>query len=91
MRTICSRLLFGAAGGGEGDHIVHDLGGICGVVDEGLGADGNFVAEDGGHFVGVAGAADVAQQRDPVDGVAHWLFESGGIADPRGEQAGAEL
>jgi hypothetical protein len=41
--------------------------------------------------VGVAGAADVAQQRDPVDGLAQLVVEVGGLADPRGEQARPQL
>jgi len=39
----------------------------------------------------VAGAADVAQQRDPIDGVAHFLLESRGLTDPRREQARPQL
>jgi hypothetical protein len=41
--------------------------------------------------VGVARATDVAQQRDPVDGVAQRPVEAGFFAQPRGEQARAEL
>jgi len=41
--------------------------------------------------VGVTGAADVAQQRDPVDGLAELVVEAGGLADPGGEQARAQL
>ena len=47
--------------------------GIRGVVHERLGADRDLVAEDGGDLVGVAGAADVAQQRHPVRGLAQLL------------------
>jgi hypothetical protein len=39
----------------------------------------------------VAGAADIAQQRDPVDGLAYVLVEPRGLGDPGGEQAGAQL
>jgi len=60
-------------------------------VDEGLGADRDLVAEDRRDLVGVAGAADVAQQRDPVDGLAQVVVEAGRLADPRGEQARAQL
>ncbi len=56
-----------------------------------LGADRDFVAEDRGDFVRVAGAADVAEQRHPVGGLAHRLVESGRLAHPRREQARPEL
>ena len=55
----------------EGHHVPHDLGGIRGVVHQRLGADGDLVAEHGGDLVGVAGAADVPEQRHPVGGLAH--------------------
>ena len=84
-------LLLGATGGREGDDVAHDLGGIRGVVDERLGADRDLVAEQRGDLVRVAGAADVAQQRDPVGGLAHLLLESRRLADPRREQARAQL
>src|ERR1017187_5803571 len=70
-----------AAGGREGRHVVYQR----------LGADGNLVAEDGGYLVGVAGAADVSQQRDPIDGVAHFLIESSGLTYPHREQARPKL
>ena len=74
-------LFIGAAGRGEGHHVVHYLSRVGGVVDQRLGADGDLVAEDGSHFVGVTGAPDVAQQGDPIDGVAGFV-ESRGLGDP---------
>ena len=65
--------------------------GIRGVVHQRLGADGDLVAEHGGDLVGVAGAADVPQQRHPVGGLAHLVLESRGLADPRREQARPQL
>ena len=53
--------------------------------------DRNLVAKDGGHFVCVTGAADVPQQRDPINSVAQLLLVSGSLADPGSEQAGPEL
>ena len=41
--------------------------------------------------MGVAGAADVAEQRHPVGGLAHLAVEPGGLADPRREQARPQL
>ena len=64
-------LLLGAPGRREGHHVAHDLGRIGGVVDERLGADRDLVAEHGRDLVGVAGAADVPQQRHPVGVLAH--------------------
>ena len=66
--TICLALLLGAPRGRELDDVAHHLGGVAGVVDERLGADRDLVAEQRGDLVRVAGAADVAQQRDPVGG-----------------------
>jgi len=60
-------------------------------VDERLGADRDLVAEDGGDLVGVARAADVAQQGDPVDGLPQLVVESRGLGDPCGEQARSQL
>ncbi|MFN8038322.1 MAG: hypothetical protein U0Q07_03830 [Acidimicrobiales bacterium] len=60
-------------------------------MDEGLGADGDLVAEDGRDLVGVAGAADVAQERDPVDGLAQLVVGAEGIADGAGQEARAQL
>ena len=60
-------------------------------MDQRLGADRDLVAEHGGDLVGVAGAADVAQQRHPVRGLAHLLVEPRGLADPGREQARAQL
>jgi hypothetical protein len=56
-----------------------------------LGADRDLVPEHGGDLVGVTGATDVAQQRDPVRGLAQPVVESRGLADPRGEQARPQL
>jgi len=60
-------------------------------MHERLGADRDLVAEHRGDLVGVAGAADVAQQRNPVDGLAQLVVEPRGVADPRGEQARPQL
>ena len=79
------------AGRGERDDVAHDLRRVCGVVNQRLAANRDLVAEHGGDFVCVTGAADVAQQRHPVDGLTHVGFESRAFADPRREQAGAEL
>ena len=84
-------LLRAAAGRREGHDVAHHLRGIRGVVDERLGANRDLVAEDGGDLVGVAGAADVPQQRHPVGGLAHLLVEPRGLADPRREQARPQL
>ena len=84
-------LVRAAAGRREGHHVPHHLGGIRGVVHQRLGADRDLVAEHGGDLVRVAGAADVPQQRHPVGGLAHLVLESGGLADPRREQARAQL
>ena len=58
----------GTALPGEGNHVVHYFSRVGGVVDQRLRPDGDFVAEDGGHFVRMTGAADIAEQGDPVDG-----------------------
>src|SRR3954452_14853772 len=84
-------LVRGAAGRRERHHVPHDLGGIRGVVHQRLSADGDLVAEHGGDLVGVAGAADVPQQRHPVGGLALLFVEAGGVADPRREQARAQM
>ena len=60
-------------------------------MHERLGADRDLVAEQGRDLVGVAGAADVPEQRHPVDGLAQLLVEARGLADPRREQARAQL
>ena len=60
-------------------------------MDQRLGADRDLVAEHGGDLVRVAGAADVAEQRHPVGGLAHLLLEARGLADPRREQARPQL
>jgi hypothetical protein len=84
-------LLLVVADGGEGDDVVHHLGGICRVVDEGLGADSDFVAENRGHLVGVAGAADVAEQSYPINGVSCGLVQPRRIANPCSEQTRPHL
>ena len=56
-----------------------------------LGADGDLVAEHGGHLVGVSGAAQVAQHRHPVGGGAHVVVVAGLIAHPGGQQARSQL
>ena len=76
-------LLLGTTGRREGRHVLNDLGGIRGIVHECLCANRDLVAKERRHFVGVTGAADVAQQRHPIGGVAHRLFESSGFAHPR--------
>ena len=48
-----------ATGGREGQHVAHDLGRIRGIVHQRLGANGDLIAEDGCHLVGVSGAADI--------------------------------
>ena len=80
-----------AAGRREGHDVPHHLRGIRGVVHERLGANRDLVAEDGGDLVGVAGAADVPQQRHPVRGLAQLLVEPRGLADRRREQARPQL
>jgi len=54
-------------------------------------ADGDLVAEDGSYLVGESGAADIAKQRNPIDGFAHVLVESRGLANPGCEQARTQL
>ena len=84
-------LVRAAPGRREGHDIAHHLGGIRGVVNQRLGANGDLVAEHGRDLVGVAGAADVAQQRHPIGGLAHLVLESCGLADPRRQQARPQL
>ena len=74
-----------------GEDVAHHLGGVGGVVDERLGADRDLVAEQRRDLVRVTGAADVAEQRDPVGGLANIVLDAGGVADPRREQARAQL
>ena len=69
-------LLGGPAGGRERDHVAHHLGRVRGVMHQGLGADGDLVAEQGGDLVRVARAPEVAQQRHPVDRVAQLVGRS---------------
>ena len=89
---ICSRSLRRTTGGREGHHVAHHLGRVGGVVHQRLGADGDLVAEQGGDLVGVSGAADVPQQRDPVDGVAQRRRPKLGlVAHPHREEARAQL
>ncbi len=89
--TISSRSSSGCAGRRERDDVAHHLGGIGGVVDERLGPDRDLVAEHGGDLVGVTGAAEVAEQRDPVGRLAHLVVESRRLAHPGREQARAQL
>jgi hypothetical protein len=77
--------------GRKRDHVPHDFGRIGGVVDQRLRAEGDLVAEDGGDFVRVSRAADVAQQRDPIDGFARFAVETGFLGEPCRQQARAEL
>ncbi len=84
-------LLVGAAGRGVREHVAHHLGGVAAVVHERLRADPDLVAEQRRDLVGVPGAADVAQQRDPVGVLAHLLVEPRRLAHPRREQARAQL
>jgi hypothetical protein len=60
-------------------------------VDERLRANRDLVAEDGRDLVGVTGAADVAEQRHPVRGVAHLVVELCRVTDRRREQARTQL
>ena len=90
--AICSCSSGGSAGGREREHVAHDLGRVAGVVHERLGEDGDVVAEDGGDLVRVAGAADVAQQRDPVDGRRAASASKPASSDqPCGEEARPQL
>ena len=77
--------------GGERDDVSHDFRGVGRVVHERLRADRDFVAEERGDFVGVAGAADVPEQRSPVCGLAHLPRESRGLAHPRREETRPQL
>jgi hypothetical protein len=60
-------------------------------VHEGLCADRDLVAEDDRDLVRVARAAEVAEQRDPVDRLAGRRVEAGFLADVDGQQARAQL
>jgi len=84
-------LLRGMGGGRKRQHVAHHLGRVRGIVDQRPGANGDFVAEEGGHLVGVAGAADIAQERDPVDRVAQRRVEARRLAHPHRKEAGAHL
>ena len=55
------------------------------------GADGDLVAEDGRDFVRVPGAPDIAQQRDPVDGLAQLPVEACFLTEPGGQQTRPQL
>ena len=86
------RVLLGwDAGGGVRDDIGHHLGRIRGVVDKDLRTEGDLVAEDARHLVRVPRATDVAEQCDPVGGVAHIPTDAGLLSEPHGEQARPEL
>ena len=84
-------LLGRATGGRECHDVAHDFGGVRGIVHQCPGADGDLVAEQGGHLVRVPGAPDVAQQCNPVDSFAHSRAVLGRIAQPHREQARAQL
>ena len=60
-------------------------------MHEGLRADGDLVAEQGGDLMRVPRTADVAQQRDPVDDFAQARVEAGFLAQRRGEQTRTQL
>ena len=84
-------LLRRAAGGGEGNHVADHLRGIARIVHERLGTDRDLVAKERGHFVRMARASHVAQQRHPVGGIADLAVEARRIAHPGGEQARPQL
>ena len=84
-------LLGGTAGGRELHHGAHDVGRIGGVEHERLGQDGDVVTEDGGDLVRVTRAARIAQQRDPVDGVAQLSVEARFLAQRRRQEARPQL
>ena len=65
--------------------------GSAASMHERLGEDRDVVAEDGGDLVRVAGAADVAQQRDPVDGLAHVRVEARLLAQRHRQEARPQL
>ncbi|HVT98935.1 MAG TPA: hypothetical protein VHE33_15625 [Acidobacteriaceae bacterium] len=73
------------------DHVMHHFGWIRSIVHQGLGANGDLIAENGGHLVGMTRAPHIAQQGNPVDGVADVLPKAGGLANPGCQQAGAKL
>jgi hypothetical protein len=61
------------------------------VVHQGLGADRDLVAEDGGDLVRMTGAADVPEQPHPVGRIPYLFVELGSVADPGCEQARPKL
>jgi hypothetical protein len=84
-------LLGGTAGGRELHHGAHHVGWVAGIEHERVGQDGDVVAEDGGDLVRVACAPQIAQQRDPVDGVAQLGIEAGFLAQRHRQQARPQL
>ena len=66
-----------AAGSRERHHRVEDLGRIRRVEHQRLGEEGDVVAEDCGDFVRVGRAPHVAEQRDPIGGIAYFALEAG--------------
>jgi hypothetical protein len=76
---------------GQGDHIAGYLGRVCGIVHERSRTGRDLVTEVHRDLMRVAGAAEVAQQRGPVDG----LFQPSVIpcllSHPDGQQARAQL
>jgi hypothetical protein len=69
-------LLGGVSSGRELQDTAHHLGRVRGVVHQRLGPDGDLVTKDGGDLVRVASAADVAQQRHPINGFAQFSTEA---------------
>ena len=84
-------LVLGTPRGRVLEDVAHHLGGVPGVVDERLGPDRDLVAEQGGDLVRMTGAADVAQERDPVGVRPHVVVELRLLAQPAREEAGAQL
>jgi hypothetical protein len=60
-------------------------------VDERLGPDRDLVAEQGGDLVRMTGAADIAQERDPIGVRPNLVVELRLLAQPAREQARTEL
>ena len=81
----------GTPGGGVLEHVAHDLVGVSGVVHERLRPDRDLVAKQGRDLVRMPGAADVAQERDPVGVRPHLVAELRFLGQPAREEAGAQL
>jgi hypothetical protein len=84
-------LLRWTTGGRERHHVPHDFDRVRGIVHQRPGTDGDLVAEQGGHLMCVASAADVPQQCDPVDRFAQRLALTCLVAQPHREQARPQL